>query len=333
MEAPFGRLPARMKTREEWLQQNLSEWEISMLAPSCPVGRRMGAVPIRHEMPTSSAIHAVADHLVTLLLPLCSTGGDASMPSECDVSQSRHCVASITLALQDVIFRALVYECENQSCPGSKESCKNDCEMRARAMVEAFFASAGDIRDMLREDVLAGYEGDPAARSEMEVVLAYPGFYAIAVHRIAHCLLRAGVPLVPRVMSEHAHSRTGIDIHPGATIGPGFFIDHGTGVVIGETCVIGTRVKLYQGVTLGALSFAKDENGQLVKGIKRHPDVGDRVIVYAGATILGGDTKIGHDSVIGGNVWLTHSVPPFSKVYNVQPDPIVKAVSKSSQIG
>jgi len=133
------------------------------------------------------------------------------------------------------------------------------------------------------------------------------------------------VPLIPRVMSEHAHSKTGIDIHPGATIGPGFFIDHGTGVVIGETCRIGKHVKLYQGVTLGALSFAKDEaTGILVKGTKRHPDVEDNVVVYAGATILGGDTVIGHDSVIGGNVWLIQSVPPGSKVYNQTPQPVIR---------
>ena len=157
----------------------------------------------------------------------------------------------------------------------------------------------------------------------MEVVISYPGFLAIAVHRLAHVLYRRKVPLVPRVMSEYAHSRTGIDIHPGATIGPGFFIDHGTGVVIGETCVIGRRVKLYQGVTLGARSFAKDADGKLVKGIKRHPDVEDNVIIYAGATILGGNTVIGRNAVIGASVWLTHSVPPDSKVYNREPEPHV----------
>jgi len=159
----------------------------------------------------------------------------------------------------------------------------------------------------------------------MEIVMSYPGLFAIAVHRLAHTLYRAGVPLIPRVMSEHAHTRTGIDIHPGATIGPGFFIDHGTGVVIGETCVIGRRVKLYQGVTLGALSFAKDEQGNLVKEIKRHPDVEDRVVIYAGATILGGETVIGHDSVVGANVWLIHSVAPNSKGYNQEPKPLIRA--------
>jgi serine O-acetyltransferase len=160
----------------------------------------------------------------------------------------------------------------------------------------------------------------------MEIVMSYPGLYAITVHRIAHALYQQGVHLIPRVMSEHAHSKTGIDIHPGATIGPGFFIDHGTGVVIGETCTIGRRVKLYQGVTLGALSFAKDDTGALVKGVKRHPDVQDNVVIYAGATILGGETVIGRDSVIGGNVWLIHSVPPGSKVYNQTPSPMIKSV-------
>ncbi len=158
----------------------------------------------------------------------------------------------------------------------------------------------------------------------MEVILSYPGLYAIAVQRLAHFLYREEVPLIPRIMTERAHSLTGVDIHPGARIGHSFFIDHGTGVVVGETCEIGEHVKLYQGVTLGALSFEKDDQGRLVKGIKRHPNVGDHVIIYAGATILGGETTIGAHSVIGGNVWLTHSVPPNSKVYNAQPNPVIR---------
>jgi serine O-acetyltransferase len=158
----------------------------------------------------------------------------------------------------------------------------------------------------------------------MEVVMSYPGVYAVIVHRIAHLLYEEKVPLIPRIMSERAHSKTGIDIHPGARIGPGFFIDHGTGVVIGETCVIGCNVKLYQGVTLGALSFEKDEQGRPIKGVKRHPNVEDDVVIYAGATILGGTTTIGRGSVVGGNVWLTHSVPSGSKVYNRQPRPLVQ---------
>ena len=163
-------------------------------------------------------------------------------------------------------------------------------------------------------DVQAAYEGDPAARSLQEIRLAYPAFEAISIYRLAHRLYELGVPLLPRVMTEHAHRLTGIDIHPGATIGAYFFIDHGTGVVIGETTTIGHHVKLYQGVTLGARSFEMDENGNPIKGIKRHPDIGNHVIIYSGATILGGDTVIGDSAVIGGNVWLTHSVAPGERV-------------------
>ena len=167
-----------------------------------------------------------------------------------------------------------------------------------------------EILESLKTDIQAGYEGDPAAKSPDEVIITYPAFYAIAVYRIAHKLYKMGVPLIPRVMTENAHQITGIDIHPGATIGDYFFIDHGTGVVIGETTTIGEHVKIYQHVTLGAKSFALSEDGTPVKGIKRHPDIGNRVVIYAGATILGGDTKIGDDCVVGGNVWLTHSLAP-----------------------
>lgn len=160
----------------------------------------------------------------------------------------------------------------------------------------------------------AAYEGDPAATCREKVMLAYPAFEAISIFRIAHELYLMKVPMLPRMMTEYAHSLTGIDIHPGATIGPYFFIDHGTGVVIGETTVIGERVKLYQGVTLGAKSFAVQSDGTLVKGNKRHPNIGSNVVIYAGATILGGDTYIGDNCVIGGNVWLTHSVEPGKRV-------------------
>ena len=195
----------------------------------------------------------------------------------------------------------------------------------ARKIVEAFAQRLPDVKRVLETDVQAAYEGDPAATSRMEVVMAYPGMYAVTVHRLAHELYRLKVPILPRVLSEIAHSKTGIDIHPGATIGEGFFIDHGTGVVIGETTVIGRNVKLYQGVTLGALSFPKDETtGMLMKGHKRHPNVEDNVVIYAGATILGGDTTIGHDSEIGGNVWLMSSIPPHSRVYNKPPAPEIR---------
>ena len=167
---------------------------------------------------------------------------------------------------------------------------------------------------LLQSDVMAGYEGDPAAQSIDEIILAYPAFIAIGTHRIAHELYMMGQGTVARLMSEYAHRKTGIDIHPGAAIGRHFFIDHGTGVVIGETCVIGENVKLYQHVTLGAKSFPVADDGTLVKGIKRHPNIGNNVVIYAGATILGGDVYIGDNCVIGGNVWLTHSVEPGQTV-------------------
>ena len=197
----------------------------------------------------------------------------------------------------------------------------------AAEIVADFVKTIPAVKKLVESDVDAAYEGDPAAMSRMEVVMAYPGLYAVTVHRLAHELYKLKVPVIPRIMSELAHSKTGIDIHPGATIGELFFIDHGTGVVIGETCVIGRNVKLYQGVTLGAKSFAKDpDTGALVKGIKRHPNVEDNVVIYAGATILGGDTTIGHDSEIGGSVWLISSVPPNSRVYNHPPAPVIKSI-------
>lgn len=197
----------------------------------------------------------------------------------------------------------------------------------AKATVAEFMASLPEVKRLVSTDVQAAYEGDPAATSPMEVVMAYPGLYAVTVHRLAHVLYELKVPIIPRIMSELAHSKTGIDIHPGAKIGERFFIDHGTGVVIGETCVIGRNVKLYQGVTLGAKSFDKDPvTGALVKGIKRHPNVEDDVVIYAGATILGGDTTIGRGSEIGGSVWLISSVPPNSRVYNRPPAPVIKAI-------
>ena len=171
------------------------------------------------------------------------------------------------------------------------------------------------IKQMLLKDVIAIYEGDPAARSPEEIILSYPGFYAISIYRLAHEFYKKGVPYIPRLMTEFAHEKTGIDIHAGATIGEYFFIDHGTGIVIGETTTIGDRVKIYQGVTLGAKSFELGDDGNPIKGIKRHPDIGNDCVIYANATILGGNTHIGDGSVIGGNVWLTHSVPDGEVVY------------------
>ena len=173
-----------------------------------------------------------------------------------------------------------------------------------------------EIRRVLWTDITAAYQGDPAAKTPDEIIIAYPAFTAISAYRVAHELYRMNVPLIPRIITEYAHRLTGIDIHPGATIGEYFFIDHGTGVVIGETSTIGNHVKLYQHVTIGAKSFDVAPDGSLVKGIKRHPDIGNNVVIYAGATILGGDTVIGDNCVIGGNVWLTHSVEAGSTVLN-----------------
>ena len=171
------------------------------------------------------------------------------------------------------------------------------------------------VKRALIKDAIAIYEGDPAAASPYEVMLCYPGFYAITVQRIAHLLYVYNIPYLPRIMTERAHSITGIDIHPGARIGESFCIDHGTGVVIGETAEIGNNVKIYQSVTIGAKSFERDDDGRLIKGKKRHPTIGNNCVIYAGATILGGDTRIGDGCVIGGNVWLTHSLSPHSRVY------------------
>jgi serine O-acetyltransferase len=188
---------------------------------------------------------------------------------------------------------------------------KNRLTDNPAVIADKFFNELPSIRKQLGEDASFIAANDPAASDIDEVIMAYPGFFAILVYRLAHCLSGLGVPIVPRVMTEHAHSVTGIDIHPKAKIGSEFFIDHGTGIVIGETAVIGNRVKLYQGVTIGALSVNKN-----LAATKRHPTIEDDVIIYAGSTILGGNTVIGHDSVIGGNVWLTESVPPFSVVYH-----------------
>ena len=191
---------------------------------------------------------------------------------------------------------------------------EKDVDSQAEDITAAFLSRLPEIRAYVETDLQAAYDGDPAASSKAEVIIAYPGLYAITVNRLAHALYQLKVPLIPRIMTEYAHSRTGIDIHPGAQIGRFFFIDHGTGIVIGETTTIGDHVKLYQGVTLGARSFELDENGNPVKKIKRHPDIGNHVVIYANATILGGDTVIGDGCVIGGNTWLTHSVPAGSTV-------------------
>ena len=195
---------------------------------------------------------------------------------------------------------------------------------QAVAKTMAFLAAIPDVREKLTGDVEAAYEGDPAARGFDEIVVSYPGLLAIAVYRIAHRLYHLDVPLIPRIMTEFAHRATGIDIHPGAHIGARFFIDHGTGVVIGETSKIGDNVRIYQGVTLGALSFKKDPDGRILKGGQRHPTIEDNVVIYAGATILGGETVVGKNSIIGGNVWLLESIPPDTTITHQRPNLVYK---------
>jgi serine O-acetyltransferase len=226
-------------------------------------------------------------------------------------------VGSIIDSLHDKLTNQIARALRHELC---EESPHVDCEKIAQPKAVELLRRLPTIRKVLEQDVDAAYRGDPAARSHHEIIFSYPGLEAITVYRVAHELYGFGVPFIPRMMTELAHSKTGIDIHPGAKIGPGFFIDHGTGVVIGETCEIGVGVKLYQGVTLGALSFTKDDGGELLKGsYKRHPTLKDGVVVYANATILGGQTVVGERSVIGSNVWLTESVPPDTTVVLEKP--------------
>jgi serine O-acetyltransferase len=199
-----------------------------------------------------------------------------------------------------------------------------DAVVSAKGLAAQFLGALPEVRRLVQTDVAAAYEGDPAARSMDEIILAYPCVLAISLQRLAHVMYALQIPLLPRMLTEYAHERTGIDIHPGAHIGSHFFIDHGTGVVIGETATIGTHVKIYQGVTLGAKSFETDGKLAPVKGVKRHPDIEDRVTIYAHATILGGDTRIGAHSVVGANVWVRESVPPHSIAYYKETSLVVR---------
>lgn len=304
-----------MKTKIK--KQNSTNLAINLLS-SYPT---QGEIKLKSgvRLPDGKAIERILDDFMCVIFP----GSHRSAPATQRALQqqiTRFLVKTLS-QLTTQITHAFKYQCTAEKC----RKC-HDCKKKAVQAVADFEKSIPDIQKILHRDIQAAYEGDPAARSTMEVVVSYPCVFAILAQRVAHVFYELHVPLVPRMMTECAHSHTGIDIHPGAKIGSGFFIDHGTGVVIGETCVIGENVKLYQGVTLGALSFEKDEHGLPVKGVKRHPNVEDNVVIYAGATVLGGQTTIGHHAQIGGNVWLTHSVPPYSKVYNQQPAPLVKGM-------
>ena len=237
----------------------------------------------------------------------------ATAQSEEATAQSEEATAQSEEAT--VQSKEMAARCEEKRSPAEQKNAHPSAQDLAYQLIEGI----PRIKSALIKDVAAIYEGDPAAASPAEVILAYPGFYAISIYRIAHEFFIRGIPYIPRLMTEFAHEKTGIDIHPGAKIGEYFCIDHGTGIVIGETTTIGDRVKIYQGVTLGARSVEVDRNGKVKKGKKRHPDIGDGTVIYANATILGADTRIGEGSVIGGNVWLTRSVPANSKIYYETP--------------
>jgi serine O-acetyltransferase len=252
-------------------------------------------------LPSRLAVDEVCTELMSLMFPGFRSETVVNSEDLAEITRAR--IRNLHARLKTEICRSL-----------GKVPPEEKTEAQAEEVLSVFLAELPHIRRTLWSDIDAAYEGDPAARSYEEIILAYPALEAIAIYRMAHVLYDK-VPLIPRIMTEWAHSRTGIDIHPGAKIGPHFFIDHGTGVVIGETSEIGSRVKLYHAVTLGARSFQKDEHGKIKKGGKRHPTVEDDVTIYPGSTILGGETVIGARSTIGGNVFLMQSVPPDSLVY------------------
>jgi serine O-acetyltransferase len=275
-------------------------------------------------LPSRAEVEQLLDDLVAILFPG-YFGQD-----QLDELTARYFVgercARVLRSLERSIARALC-ETDTPLPSGARPCSEEEVARHSHALAIALIQAIPEIRAMLDADVQAALAGDPAARSAAEVILSYPGVQAIAVHRVAHRLHRLGVPLIPRMLTELVHSRTGIDLHPAARIGRSFFIDHGTGVVVGETSVIGEHVKLYQGVTLGALSVAPDAKPQ----VQRHPTLEDHVTIYAGATILGGETVIGRGSVIGGNVWLTRSVPPGTTV--VLANPSLRFINASATTG
>ena len=276
-----------------------------------------------YRLPSKEEVAAFCRHYLEALFPLFYASGEPLSP------RSAELLENLDLQLGEQIIRAIWFDC---SCRGKKVPA--DIVRSAEALVEAVHGKLPRLAQLLAKDLEAALKNDPAASGLEEIMLSYPGVEAITVQRLAHELYNLKVPYLPRIMTELAHSRTGIDIHPGATIDESFFIDHGTGVVIGETATIGKHVTLYHGVTLGAFNptSRRDAGGELVRGHsnKRHPDIEDYVTIYPGATILGGDTRIGHHSIIGGNVWLTHSVAPYSRVTLKDPELLIRSHSKAS---
>lgn len=265
-------------------------------------------------LPSRAAIVSICDILLELTYP--GYIGRMGLTS--------HNIAYHVGDLLPRLFESLAHEIEQCLCFEREHQADGNCEeaacrARAEALATEFVERIPDVREALASDIQAAYDGDPAATCLDEIILAYPGVLAVTIFRYAHVLHEMRVPLMPRIMTEHAHQRTGIDIHPGATIGHSFFVDHGTGVVIGETCEIGDNVKIYQGVTLGAASFPKDERGRMIRGTKRHPTVGNRVTVYSNATILGGETVVGDGATVNGAIFLVQSVDPGHTVSMTPP--------------
>lgn len=265
------------------------------------------------DLPSKKVVIEVLEDLLTMFFPgyLGKTG----------ITKSNikyflgNTLTSVYTRLTGEVDKSLKYICRKiKECP------EDICQKRAQVVVKELLEKIPEIRSLLSGDIEAAYDGDPAAVSTEEVIISYPCVLAVTTYRIAHELYLRGVPLIPRIMSEYIHSQTGIDIHPGAKIGKNFFIDHGTGVVIGETAEIGDNVKIYQGVTLGALSFPKDEKGHIIRGRKRHPTVGNNVVIYSGATLLGADAIVGNNVVIGGNVWITSRVASGTKITIAPPE-------------
>jgi serine O-acetyltransferase len=290
------------------LKESLPDITEALMATytECGTTHHLGHKPL----PSREAVLGILADLLDVLYP------GYGRRQNLHIGNVEYYVGELVDALHDKLTQQIARALRHDYC---EETPDVDFESLAQKKTVEFLRMLPDLRGVLEQDVQAAYEGDPAAKNCHEIIFCYPGLEAVTTYRIAHELLLLGVPLIPRLMTEAAHSKTGIDIHPGARIAPGLFIDHGTGVVVGETCDIGANVKLYQGVTLGALSFPRDASGNIIRGMKRHPTLQNDVVVYANATILGGDTVIGHHSVIGSNVWLTHGVDPNTVVILEKP--------------
>ena len=311
-------MSSRETPKEDWTKTRLPK----LLKRTLSSYEKVGV--INHldgkDLPSKSSVLKAFNKLLTILFP--GYMGNVAIKKSNIESITQENLDSIWRLLVREIDRSLKYVCIRElKCP------TDVCHIRAQVIVNELLENIPKIRGLLRDDIQAAYEGDPAARNRDEIILSYPFVLAISAYRIAHELHIRGVPMVPRIMTEHAHSATGIDIHPGAKIGTSFFIDHGTGVVIGETAEIGNNVRLYQGVTIGALSIPR--GARVVRGMKRHPTIEDDVVIYSGATILGGDTVIGKSSIIGGNVWITSSVPPNTTVTISNPEQIYRNTGES----